>query len=801
MAVGRVPVFLRILRRCNASAVVCLMAALYVGAHLPYLSRAPDDLDSVNFALALDEYDLSKHQPHPPGSPLFIAFGRLSRGVMGWFAGQPRSASARRGLDAAALAIWSACFGGLAAFGIFRLAVVLGHTPKWAALATAVTLATPLFWFSGIRPMSDLSGLGVAMIALGMLGPWLMPAPADQEESAARRRSPALLAGCFMAGLAPGFRIQMAWLTWPAVLFAIALAARRDRAVPWRELGAGAAGALLWIVPLTIAAGGPAEYLRLVEVQAGDDVAGGQMVAAHLTLRSAARAAYHSFISPWSTLWLGLAAVSCAAFGALRLVARQPRTAVVLAVIFAPYAVLHLTFQDTAHLRYALPLVPVVAVLAASGLAVLGERVGAVAAALLTLTGVAVGMTPVIAHSLEPAPVFQALDQVRDRLTNESLVRRSAEREGGTEPPIVAMHRAVALAVRGEQIPARVLASPAHYEWLEIAKYWRSGGEHPVWLLANRQRTDLALIDRYSREIMKSFPYPDQARPLYGGRPGSVDWVELRRPGWMALNGWSLTPEIRGVTVRDYHRNRSPHATVLVRRRPEEVAVLLGGRNMGGPCGTAALVTVLVDGREIHRFPTRAGEVFSHVLRLPPGTFAGDGLFAQVDVRAEDTSGEGRQVDVAFEQFDLQSAGNAVVGLGAGWFEPEYDDREGFSFRWMSEHATVRVESFDRDVMLQVRGESPMRYFARPSKIVIRSGAEVLHSGQLNEDFDIGVRVPARMLRANGGAIDLESSQSFVPDRRNGSGDLRAWMCASPTMNRTAQGCQGVRDRRVARQP
>src|SRR5258705_8103424 len=35
------------------------------------------DLDSVNFALAMERFDPHVHQPHPPGYFLYIWFGRL----------------------------------------------------------------------------------------------------------------------------------------------------------------------------------------------------------------------------------------------------------------------------------------------------------------------------------------------------------------------------------------------------------------------------------------------------------------------------------------------------------------------------------------------------------------------------------------------------------------------------------------------------------------------------------------------------------------------------------------------------
>jgi len=39
------------------------------------------DIDSVNFALALDRFDPEAHQPHPPGYFLYVGLGRLARAI------------------------------------------------------------------------------------------------------------------------------------------------------------------------------------------------------------------------------------------------------------------------------------------------------------------------------------------------------------------------------------------------------------------------------------------------------------------------------------------------------------------------------------------------------------------------------------------------------------------------------------------------------------------------------------------------------------------------------------------------
>jgi 4-amino-4-deoxy-L-arabinose transferase-like glycosyltransferase len=52
-------------------AIVSLMLRLYLRSN--YL----DDWDSIQFSLALDNYSIASHQPHPPGYPVYIFLGRL----------------------------------------------------------------------------------------------------------------------------------------------------------------------------------------------------------------------------------------------------------------------------------------------------------------------------------------------------------------------------------------------------------------------------------------------------------------------------------------------------------------------------------------------------------------------------------------------------------------------------------------------------------------------------------------------------------------------------------------------------
>ena len=87
------------------SASVALIL-LFLLAHLVVLPRTLEDLDSINFALGVRQFDIARHQPHPPGYPVYIAMSKITTGAL-------RAA----GIDAASprgLAIWSA-IGGAAA--------------------------------------------------------------------------------------------------------------------------------------------------------------------------------------------------------------------------------------------------------------------------------------------------------------------------------------------------------------------------------------------------------------------------------------------------------------------------------------------------------------------------------------------------------------------------------------------------------------------------------------------------------------------------------------------------------------
>src|SRR5207237_8433029 len=116
-----------------------------------FLPASLEDLDAINFALGLRQFDVAHHQPHPPGYPVYIAVGRLARAAMG---DEARALGAVSGVAGA--------FGLLALIALFdRIGPRLA--PRWTLAAALLTVTSPLYWVTAGRPLSDVAGLAAAL--------------------------------------------------------------------------------------------------------------------------------------------------------------------------------------------------------------------------------------------------------------------------------------------------------------------------------------------------------------------------------------------------------------------------------------------------------------------------------------------------------------------------------------------------------------------------------------------------------------------------------------------------------------
>jgi hypothetical protein len=136
--------------------------------------------------------------------------------------------------------------------------------------------------------------------------------------------------------------------------------------------------------------------------------------------------------------------------------------------------------------------------------------------------------------------------------------------------------------------------------------------------------------------------------------------------------------------------------------------------------------------------------------------------------------GNARTGVVAIDQFDLQDPTAVMRGYGDGWYEPEHNPTTGQTWRWSSERAALRTTTVDRDLVLQLTGESPLKYFNTPSSVTVKAGSLSLFSSTAAADFSWSIPIPASALRQSGGQITIESNQSFRPADRGQNADKRA---------------------------
>ena len=256
---------------------VCLIAVLaavaLVGTRLPLAPKYLYYFDSVNFALALENFDPSQHQPQPPGYPLFVGVTRL----LHIFLPQPEHVLLAAGLLASLVAILL----------VWRLGTEL-FGPEAGYLALSLLIFNPPFWFGGITNQVRLClafcTAGVALLA------W----------RALRHRETALwLYGAFAAlGLAGGFRPALGVLLIPLLLWvwwktgacvtrlAIALVAMTAAAIPW-------------IAATVIAVGGLESWFRLMW-----DYSNEQFRNTSIVFGASAPSAWK--MATWAIVWNGI---------------------------------------------------------------------------------------------------------------------------------------------------------------------------------------------------------------------------------------------------------------------------------------------------------------------------------------------------------------------------------------------------------------------------------------------------------------------------------------------------------------
>ena len=740
--------------------IVALASLAFLGAHLRALPRTLEDIDSINFALGVEHFDVALHRPHPPGYPVFIGLARASTRAIAWIApGWDRDRRA-----AAGLAFWGLVAGTSALWVLTEFWRAVGLAPPLAFLSALVAVVSPLFWFTAARPLSDTPALVVSIaVATGLLrglrnlydgAPglprvWVMSAVA--------------------AGLIIGIRTQTMWLTGPLLCWAIGeLLIRRRVRDAVVLIAAAAAGALLWAVPLIIVTGGLSRYVESLTWQGTQDFAAIEMLATNPTWRLFRSSVARTFVGPWQTAALANVVLLLAVIGTVRLARSGRRILASLSLVFWPYLVFHLTFHETVTLRYALPLVVPMAGLAVIGLSMAGTRAAVIGGTLAAIWSLAVVQPRLTAYAKDGAPVFRAFQDMQAALP------------ATTPAPDVHMHHQVFWGIERVAEWYRPywnidrLLHPGSREWLSVVNHFASGDDRPAWFLSDVTRNDLTQFDPRARTLRGHYLLPAEIRQLVGGaRLDSLDWWAIDRPVWMLGSGWSLTPEVAGMTDQDRAGPSVKPAEAFLRRGAAPVHVMIGGRDLA-PNAEPGVVSVELDGHPVDQLQvSRDLPWFVRWIDLPAGVPPGLTPYARLTVRVVSVLPGRPAPPVGLEQFDAATAGTPMYAFVDGWHELEEDPATGRLWRWTSAKSALELKDWRATTTLLLEGESPLRYFDHSPTVIVRAGDREVSRFNPAGDFLHAVAIQADALQASGGRLTIETDLTFSPAERHQSPDQR----------------------------
>lgn len=212
--------------------VVFLVVAItrYIG-HSRYLYST----DSALYALAFEKYDISLHQPQPPGYPLYILLGKLFYWIVG---------------DAnLALVLISVLFSVLATWAIWRLAKkIYGSQVAW--IATFLFISSPLVWFHG--------QVALTYIVDAFFAAWFGYYIYDVVYS--KKLAYAGILSSIILALGAGFRPTLAIFLLP--LWLLALLRQRNLKLLLANGLVFLGVVVLWLIPEIILSGGVKSFLH-----------------------------------------------------------------------------------------------------------------------------------------------------------------------------------------------------------------------------------------------------------------------------------------------------------------------------------------------------------------------------------------------------------------------------------------------------------------------------------------------------------------------------------------------------------
>jgi hypothetical protein len=129
-----------------------LFFIITVISRIPFTSKYLYHMDSVQYALALEQYDITVHQPHPPGYFLYVMLGRLLNLFI-----QDANIT---------FIVISILFSGLTVVAVYYLGKEI-FDKKIGIIAAAIAMTSPNLWFHGeVALTNTIEAFFSALVAL-----------------------------------------------------------------------------------------------------------------------------------------------------------------------------------------------------------------------------------------------------------------------------------------------------------------------------------------------------------------------------------------------------------------------------------------------------------------------------------------------------------------------------------------------------------------------------------------------------------------------------------------------------------
>lgn len=352
------------------------------------VARSLWEWDETLFCLALRDFDVARHQPHPPGFPLFIAMAKLIRPLAGDDFRALQSISV-----AAAMAIFPA---------MFLVARELRFSFPTSTIAAALLAFFPNVWFFGGSAFSDVFSIVLVMLAVAML-------------LRGCRDANAYMLGAFLLGLAIGVRPQNVLIgAAPGLLATVYRARESIRDVLF--------AALVGLTTVAVAFGGAVYATGSVERYLTAVHAHGEYISTIDSFRSPIRPALwrlfdRFFIKLYQSNVLSAITSLMVVISVAGAIRSRDRRLLLNAVTFAPFALFAWLMLDRYSItRFSIGYAPMFAIFAADGIrrVARGDVRREAAAGALLVAAFFVWTLPVLAPVRnENAPTVEALAAVK----------------------------------------------------------------------------------------------------------------------------------------------------------------------------------------------------------------------------------------------------------------------------------------------------------------------------------------------------------------------------------------------------